>query len=208
MKNFYKEILNILLTPFRLIISHDFANKIGLDSVRDERNNIALTYVRGRLLDIGCGSNLLVKRYGNNSIGVDVYDFGAGATIINNPSNLPFNDKSFDTVTFIASFNHIPDDREKVLDEVSRVLKADGIVIITMLNPFIGKIRHMMRWIDTVEEKRLTTKGQYGEKEGLSYKYIYDVFSKYGYKLKIRKRFLLLLNNLYVFQRDCIVIKY
>jgi len=36
-----------------------------------------LPHIRGRLLDIGCGTNKLVKSYMGEGIGVDVYQWGA-----------------------------------------------------------------------------------------------------------------------------------
>ena len=183
------------------MISHDFANKINLKSIRDERNDIVSRYVKGRLLDIGCGMNLLVNRYGKlNSIGIDVHDFGAGATIVKNSAELPFEDNSFDTVSFVASFNHIPN-REEVVLEARRVLRKGGVAVVTMLDPFIGKLRHKMDWVDKAESRRFVASKQNGEQQGLSYDYIENLFLKTGFKLKLKKKFLLFLNNLYVFEK-------
>lgn len=51
-------------------------------------------------------------------------------------SVLPFNNGSFNTVSFVASLNHIPE-REKIIKEVNRILTERGRVIITVLNPLI-----------------------------------------------------------------------
>ncbi len=197
-----KDSINLLFTPLRLILSHKFANRVGLDSIRDDRVNMALRYVRGRLLDIGCGINLLVKRYGDcNSVGIDVHDFGGGAEIVENVANLPFADKSFDTVSFVASFNHIPN-RDRAIREIDRVLKDNGIIIITMIGPSIGKLRHMMRWIDQEEGKRYHYLRQNGEEDGLPCDYICSLLLKFKFRLKLRKHFLFYLNCLYIFERS------
>jgi len=90
-------------------------------------------YVRGRLLDIGCGDNRLVREHGDG-IGVDVLDWGDVDLVVENTADLPFKDRSFDTVSFVACLNHIPN-REEVLSEARRVIKADGRLIATMIPP-------------------------------------------------------------------------
>ena len=115
------KIINTLLLPVRLVCPHEFVNKLGLRSIRDERCDKVMENCSGRLLDIGCGNNQLVKKYGNDSIGIDVYDFGGGAVIVKDTSKLPFADGSFDAVSFVASINHIPN-REDVLRESYRVM--------------------------------------------------------------------------------------
>jgi len=175
---------------------HEFTSKIGLKSIRDERNEIVIKFAKGRLLDVGCGPNILVKKYGNGSVGVDVFDFSGGAIIIEDPSKLPFKENAFDTVAFVASFNHIPN-RKEVITEVDRILKSYGRVIITNLEPIIGKVRHRMFWIDKIEEGR---EKKEGEEEGLKREYIMNLLIGCGFKL-IKKVKFQFLNKLYIFER-------
>ena len=188
--------INRMSLPLRLFLPHGFTSRIGLKSIRDERNEIVLKFAKGRLLDIGCGSNILVKKYGNDSVGIDVFDFNGGAIIIEDSSELPFKENTFDTVAFVASFNHIPN-REEVITEVDRILKSYGRVIIANLEPIIGKVRHKMFWIDKVEEGR---EKKEGEEEGLKSEYIMNLLIKCGFKLIKRMKFQFL-NNIYVFER-------
>jgi len=188
--------INRILLPIRLFLPHDFASRIGLKSIREERNEIVLKFVKGRLLDVGCGPNILVKKYGNHSFGVDVFDFGGGAIIVEDSSKLPFKDNTFDTISFVASFNHIPN-RKEVMREVNRILKGKGRVIITNLEPIIGKVRHRMFWIDRIEGKREKKKD---EEEGLKNEYIISLLINFGFKL-IKKVKFHFLNNLYIFER-------
>ncbi len=191
------KILNFVFLPLRLACSHDFINKLGLHSIRDERCNHVMENCKGRLLDIGCGNNQLVKKYGHESIGVDVYDFGGDAVIVDDASKLPFDDGAFDTVTFIASLNHIPN-RKEVLTEAHRVLSEHGKVILTMLSPIIGTIRHKMAWWDEDQGKREIKEG---EELGLSHDYIVSLLESQGFSLVKKKRIICCLNNIYVFEK-------
>ena len=80
-----------------------------------------------------------------NGVGVDVYDWGGGAIIVNDSSNLPFADSSFDTITFLACLNHIPN-RSDVIREAYRLIRPGGNLVVTMINPMLGKIGHTIWW--------------------------------------------------------------
>lgn len=127
------------------------------------RINKCLEYCDGRILDIGCGYNNLVKKYGNG-VGVDVYPW-QGVDIVCDTKNLPFNNEEFDRVFLIATLNHIPkQERSLVLKEAYRVLKPNGKVIVTMIDPIIGFIWHKIGgffWDKDQKER--------GMKEGESY---------------------------------------
>lgn len=98
--------------------------------------------VRGRLLDIGCGPNKLVKAYGNG-IGVDVHPWPGVDQVVENSASLPFPDGSFDTVSFVACLNHIPN-RHETLREAYRVLKPGGQLLATMITPTLSRIWHFV----------------------------------------------------------------
>ncbi len=195
--NHIADVLNFLALPLRLILSHETVNRLGLRSLRDERYNIVRENLQGRLLDIGCGNNELSRTYGHNSVGVDVYDFGGDAIIVENSANLPFNDRSFQSVSFVACLNHIIN-RDEVVKEAHRLLDEGGCVYMTMLSPFIGLIRHKLAWWDPDQHERGMKQD---EEMGLSNKYILELFNRYGFRLLRRKRFILGLNNLYIFQK-------
>lgn len=165
--------------------------------MRDERCDKVMEHCRGRLLDIGCGNNQLVRKYGHDSVGVDVYDFGGGAIIVQDTSKLPFDDGSFDTVSFVASLNHIPN-RHEVLTEVLRILSENGRIVLTMISPFIGTLRHKLAWWDKDQDERGLKKG---EELGLSHEYIVSLAENKGFRLVKKKRIMCCLNNIYVFEK-------
>lgn len=195
--NFFGKLYNLIGLPIRLIFSHETVNKLGMRSLRDERYDIVKKHIQGRLIDIGCGNNELVKTYGQNSIGIDVYDFGGNALIVEDTANLPFENSSFQSASFVASLNHVTN-RDEVLHEVNRLLGPGGCVYMTMLSPFWGVLRHKLAWWDPDQHKRGMKEG---EEMGLSFNYLTNLFERSGFKLIKRKRFVLGINNLYIFEK-------
>jgi SAM-dependent methyltransferase len=194
-KTFVNKFLDFLFSPLRLTIFSDEINeRIGLTSLTMERIKAVLPELRGYVLDIGCGKNRLLQVYNNNGIGVDVYDYGGGALIVKDCSRLPFRNESFDTVTFLACLNHIPN-REKVLEEAYRVLKRNGRIIATMINPILGYIGHKFFWWYDDDHQRILQKG---ELYGLWNREVIRLLLSSGFK-KIRlKKFTYRLNNCFI----------
>jgi hypothetical protein len=94
--------------PFRLVLfDQAWLPRFGWTTLEAERLNAVFPYLHGRVLDVGAGTNTLVNRYGSG-VGVDVHDWGNGVMVVEDTSRLPFEDASFDTITFIACLNHIP----------------------------------------------------------------------------------------------------
>jgi len=149
-----------------------------------------LPYVKGDLLDIGCGTNELVKQFGDG-IGVDVFQWGDVNLVVEDTSNLPYKDESFDTVTIIAALNHIPN-REDVLREANRLLRKGGIIVITMIPPTISRVWHFLRkpW-DADQKERGMAKGEvFGFEPGDIRKMLMDA----GFNIILEKRFMFNIN--------------
>lgn len=103
------------------------------------------------ILDLGCGNGRLVKLFEDlriNYTGIDIspnlldqakQDFGENDRqkfVVGGALNLPFADNSFDKVYSIAFFHHIPSKkmRIQVMDEIKRVLRPDGLLLLTVWN--------------------------------------------------------------------------
>jgi len=198
MKRLFKIAWDFIGAPLRMILLPDsLSAKLGLTSLQEERIEAVLPYIRGELLDIGAGDNRLVKSYPGKGTGVDIYDLGGGALIVEDTRHLPFDADSFDTVTFVASLNHIAY-RKEVLDEVYRLLRPDGRIIITMINPLMGKVGHFLWWYGE-DRKRPVDKG---EVYGMFNSYIIDLLRNSGFHVVKQSRFLYFLNNLIIAQKD------
>jgi len=172
-----------------------------------------LPLVRGRLLDIGCGTNLLVRRYRNvgrgaeqgtgwgdkrcaggcDGIGVDVHPWEGVDQVIENAGALPFEDQLFDTVTIIAALNHIPN-REAALREAHRVLRRGGRLIVTMIPPVVSRIWHKLRapWDADQHERGMAA----GEVYGLTGRQVRRLIQAAGFRVVGQRRFMLGLNRM------------
>jgi len=98
-----------------------------------------------KILDWGCGNGRLYPLFQNCSyFGVDVSEKlihlakqkhpSAQFLVLDSPLTLPFEDNFFDEIICLAVFHHIPsrEFRQKFLQEAWRVLKPNGIMLITV----------------------------------------------------------------------------
>ena len=104
--------------------------------------------VGDKILDLGCGNGRLYQLFEKNQVnytGVDQSEkliqiakgsVPQGNFFISDMCEVPFEDNEFDIVYAIASFHHLPnkDARIKCLKEIKRVLKNDGMFIMTNWN--------------------------------------------------------------------------
>lgn len=89
------------------------------------------------LLDIGCGNGHLLKdasQYVKSAVGIEKFDYSKPK--FNNILNIDifdnnFENNSFDIITFLDVMEHI-EDENKFLQEVKRLIKPDGTIIITV----------------------------------------------------------------------------
>lgn len=158
------------------------------------RIKTVLPHIKGRAIDIGCGTNTLIERHGNG-IGVDVFQFGGADLIVDDTSNLPYANEEFDTVTIIAALNHIPY-REKVLAEAYRILRPGGVLLITMIPQRVSKIWHFVRspWDRDQHERGM----EHDEVFGLSRVQVNSLVQNAGFEVIKNIPFMLGINTLTV----------
>lgn len=163
------------------------------------RIRTVLPYIHGHLLDIGCGTNNLVKSYRREGIGVDVYQWSDVDLMVDNTAKLPFDSDTFDTVTIIAALNHIPN-RCEVLAEAYRILRRTGVIIITMIPPRISRIWHFLRKPWDVDQNEREMKP--GELYGLTAKEVRRLLSEAGFDILFEKTFMLGINRMTVAKKN------
>jgi ubiquinone/menaquinone biosynthesis C-methylase UbiE len=129
-----------------------YEDRWGLSSQASERYDYVAKEVVGYCLDVGCGKhNRFVTEYlSGKGKGIDVYPY-EGLTeenIVEDLSRFPYQDSTFDSVTFIANINHIPKaERDTELGEAYRVLRLTGNIVVTMGNPLAEIVVHKVVWL-------------------------------------------------------------
>ncbi|MDB5339192.1 MAG: hypothetical protein JWN70_4811 [Planctomycetaceae bacterium] len=184
--------------PFRFVAFPDAWNKrVGWSSLEEERLRAVMPKIQGRLLDVGAGTNTLVRTYRGEGVGIDVFDFGGGTQIVPDTRELPFADGSFDTITYLACLNHIPY-REDALREGLRVLKPGGRIVATMINRWLGDVGHKIWWYSEEKHRGGMLPGETG---GLDVKEMKSLLTGSGYTNVQFSRFCYGLNGLYVAEK-------
>ncbi len=144
----WRRIKDRLFFPLVAFLSSERARALHLTPLDDERLKMGLERCRGLVLDIGCGRNELVRRYRAGekpAVGIDLFSW-PGIDLRGDTVRLPFADKAFETVSLLACLNHIsPAKRDPALQEIRRVLKDEGRILISMLSPWIGYVTHKVR---------------------------------------------------------------
>ncbi len=192
-RNLLQRLYDLLAAPLWMILLPDqTCRRLGLTCLEDERLRAVLPEIRGRLLDIGAGTNRLVELYGDG-VGVEVVDWGGSALVVEDTRRLPFDDASFDTVTFVACLNHIPY-RDEVLREARRLLRPGGRVIVTMIGRWIGEIGHKLWWYSEDKHREIAE----GELMGMDPHEVIDLLTAAGFELVAHRRFVYGLNHLFV----------
>lgn len=168
-----------------------------IGGLEKRRRDVVLASVRGRLLDVGCGENRLVRQYGDG-LGVDVFDWGDVDLVVENSAAIPLPDASFDTISFVACLNHIAN-REAVLREARRLLKPDGRLLATMIPPKISAVWHRIAepWDHDQEHRGIHD----GEVWGFTAREMRELLRKAGFRVERQQRFVFRLNTLYVASR-------
>lgn len=195
----YKTVISRLAFPLLTLLSREQTLKLGLIPIDDERVIMALKHTKGRLLDVGCGANNFVRSYGNG-VGVDVAEWEGCDKVIKDAAQLPFADKSFDTVSFLACLNHIPN-RNDAVKEAARVLKSDGRIIVTMITPKLGKFIHRLRSRNDPDNQERHI-NQADELMGMSHEHTKTILREAGFTKIRQKRFVFGLNNIYIAERE------
>ena len=154
-------------------------------------NKLLKQVEKGIILDIGCGAlpYFLLNTSFSQKHGIDssltttsIKDLKLDKRNVAG-QRLPFKDNYFNAVTMLAVFEHIDHDKLKaVLTEIRRVLKKNGVFVITTPAPWSDKLLHQMAKVGLISKEEI-----HEHKHNLSHKKIKDylvevVFSKHKIK--------------------------
>ncbi len=199
----WQKIKDRLCFPLLAFLSSERTRALGLTPIDEERVAIVLGRCRGLLLDIGCGTNELVRGYRLRqgiAIGVDVWPW-PGVDVVCDTTRLPFQNNQFDTVVMLACLNHVPQSkRSQVLQEARRVLKDGGQLLITMINPVVGVVVHAIR--RRYDPDQLERGIGHEEAKGLWDKEVKDLLAESRLQLAETIPFVFGLNRLYIAEKD------
>lgn len=194
-------VVDTVLFPVKMIIPQPLIAYMPWMLTNEQiRTGLVGHRLQGRVLDIGCGTNRMIQEYrkkGGDGIGVDIFPWPGADLIVNETANLPFPEDSFDTISFVACFNHIPN-RENVLEEAKRLLRANGQVILTNLSPPVSFIWHTFNhfWGPDQKERGIHS----GEVMGFNKSELLRIFADHGFRNALFFSFSWGLNQLYIFQ--------
>lgn len=142
----------------------------------------------GRILDIGCGyfPHFLITTKFKEKYGIDP---SVNLKLLENKeiqikkakvdeSRIPFKDEYFDVVTLLAVFEHLDQDKLiPVLKEVRRVLKKNGILIITTPSPWADKLLHFMAEFGLISSEEI-----HEHKHNKKKSHIVDIINEAGFE--------------------------
>jgi len=165
--------------PIRAFLMFGGRDRFGLSALATERFEYVTREVDGYCLDIGCGrhNRLVTEFLGGEGVGIDLYPYEGldERHLVEDMTNLPFSDGSFDAVTFNANFNHIPEPlRDREVAEAYRCLRPGGRVIVTMGNPVAEVLVHKVQALyDRALGTNFDVDSERGMEEGEAY-YVLD----------------------------------
>ena len=122
----------------KMKLSTDKILQSALNLLSDNKPNLTGSY-----LDIGSGTGELIQlvrdKFNVSCYAVDytdtlMQDENQKVDVVDlNYCSLPYDDNFFDAITFTEVIEHLEDHR-KILKEINRVLKKDGVLIVTTPN--------------------------------------------------------------------------
>jgi ubiquinone/menaquinone biosynthesis C-methylase UbiE len=119
----------------------------GYHALLDELEmNIVTPFAQGRrVLEVGCGTGLILERLARSADEAWGVDVSPGmlrsarerglSVVVGSATSLPFADASFDLVCSFKVLAHVPD-IEQALREITRVTKPGGAMVLEFYNPW------------------------------------------------------------------------
>lgn len=142
---------------------YSFINEIEIDAVKEFGRD-------KKILEIGCGTGIILNqttKFAKEAWGIDLSPEMVEVTKskglnakVSSATKLPFKDNSFDVVYSFKVLAHIPD-IQKVINEIVRITKPDGMILLEFYNPV--SIKFITNKIMRSEEKVYTRFDSYSK---------------------------------------------
>lgn len=198
--------MRIVETPFpargsRPIMADQGTEGLLSPFLRQQRLKIATPYLKGRVLDVGCGSGVLAGLVDTKSyLGVEVNEISLNRAKAHFPAHsfqnsLPSIEEKFDTVISLAVIEHVADPLA-FLESLVRNLKHDSAarIVITTPHPTAGWVHDMGALIGLFSKH-----ANEEHEELLDQNKLFDLGQRAGLVLFNYQRFLFGVNQLAVF---------
>jgi len=99
----------------------------------DYRDREVMRYVRGKVLDVGCGEMITTRKMGAVGMDLDQGDVHGSVYAI------PYHDDTFDCVTLLEVIEHLRHPWEAIA-EIRRVLKTGGRLVVLFPHDAVFKV--------------------------------------------------------------------
>jgi SAM-dependent methyltransferase len=172
--------------------------------LRRQRLLAVKPYLKGRVLDVGCGSGALAELLGSDQyVGVEIDQASIDKARINFPNHqfykeLPADDEKFDTVVALAVIEHVSDPSSFLQTLATRLKSdADARIVCTTPHPSVDWIHDLGAAIG------LFSRHANEEHEDLLDRSKLELFGRQaGLNLISYRRFLFCVNQIAVFERS------
>lgn len=130
------------------MIAEDWSKTRSFVPLKEKEWFLRHIFVGDKVLDLGCGNGRFFEIFNDKKVDYTGIDFSErlieiaknkypnGNFLVSSAFNLPFPDNLFDRVLCIAVLHHIPSKelRLKFLEEIKRIMKPKGTLILTVWN--------------------------------------------------------------------------
>lgn len=121
--------------------------------------NFCSGYIYGDVIDVGCGLGILEAAFSESaksfrSCDIKDYNMFGIKVDICEAENLPYKDNGADRIFMVGVLEHF-NNPEQATIEARRVLRRDGMMIVTIPNGFLWKIIRMFWKSDNIIEHTL-----------------------------------------------------
>jgi demethylmenaquinone methyltransferase/2-methoxy-6-polyprenyl-1,4-benzoquinol methylase len=126
--------------------------------IQEEKYRIMLEdlQLKEPIFDLGSGTGMLQKYLKGKLYGLDIsfasLKKSSEIAVQGDAEQLPYKDNTFSTVLSFTTAQNLAD-VEKMLAEIARVLKQDGIAVITILAKFRNKLSAVEKYFRIIEIK-------------------------------------------------------